>query len=309
MLATLPYFVSYALFQVATLVPFILVMRAVLQEQNWRWVPALLAFPAVFWTLGVGQNAFLTAAMFGGFSLLIDRRPASAGILLGMLCYKPHFGLLAPFALAAGRRWAAFGAALATVAALVGFSVLLFGWGTWQAYLHAFAGSSQVYQSGRIDFAGIETPFGAARLLGFPSAPSYALQLVSAVAMVGLTGLIWQRRMSQPLRCASLLAATLLAVPLALLYDKLLLLVAIGWLLREARANGFLPWEKLVLLLTWPASLVTWVVGAGLHLPLGPVITGAVLALCARRVWGVLSARPQRTAPGQAETQTVGATP
>jgi hypothetical protein len=308
-LAALPYFVSYALFQAATLVPFILVMRAVLRTQDWRFLPALLAFPAVFWTLGVGQNAFLTAALFGGFTLLVDRRPAAAGVLLGLLCYKPHFGLLAPIALAAGGRWRAFGAALATVAALVGLSVLLFGWATWQAYLSAFAGSNRVYESGAIDFAGIETPFGAARLLGFPAGSAYALQLISTLAMAGLTALIWQRRMSQPLRCASLLAATLLAVPLALLYDKLLLLVAIGWLLREAHANGFLPWEKLVLLLTWPASLVTWMVGAGLHVPLGPAISGAVLLLCVRRVWLALSARPAPAAPTQGEAQVFGATP
>jgi hypothetical protein len=284
-LATLPYFVAYALFQAATLVPFVLVMRAILQARDWRWLPGLLAFPAVFWTLGVGQNAFLTAALFGGFTLLIDRRPAAAGALLGMLCYKPHFGLLVPIALAAGRRWTAFAAALASVAALVGLSVLLFGWGTWQAYLHAFAGSGRVYQSGAIDFAGIETPFGAARLLGVPAGAAYAAQLVTALAMVALIALVWQRSPSQSLRCAVLLAATLLAVPLALLYDKLLLLVAIGWLLREASANGFLPWEKLVLLLTWPVSLVTWVIGAGLHVPLGPAISGAVLILCIRRAW------------------------
>ncbi len=233
----------------------------------------------------------------------------SAGMLLGMLCYKPHFGLLAPIALAAGQRWKAFGAAVATLAALVGLSVLLFGWGTWQAYLTAFAGSNNVYNSGRIDFAGIETPFGAARLLGFPAGSAYALQLVAAVAMAGLTALIWQRRMSQPLRCASLLTATLLAVPLALLYDKLLLLVAIGWLVREASAHGFLPWEKLVLLLVWPTSLVTWVVGTGLHLPLGPVISGAVLVLCIRRVWLALSARPQHAAPIHRGGQVVGAAP
>jgi alpha-1,2-mannosyltransferase len=47
-----------------------------------------LAFPAVFWTLGLGQNAFLTATLFGGFTLLLDRRPIAAGILLGLLCYK-----------------------------------------------------------------------------------------------------------------------------------------------------------------------------------------------------------------------------
>jgi hypothetical protein len=308
-LATLPYFVAYALFQLATMIPFILVMRAVLQQHGWRWLPALLAFPAVFWTLGVGQNAFLTAALFGGFTLLLDSRPAGAGIVLGLLCYKPHFGLLAPIALIAGRRWKAFAAALATVAALVAVSVLLFGWGTWQAYLAAFAGSGHVYDSGAIDFAGIETPFGAVRLLGFSSGAAYAVQLGCTLAMAGLVALVWQRSPSQPLRCACLLAATLLAVPLALLYDKLLLLVAIGWLLREARAHGYLPWEKLVLALCYPASLVTWIIGSGLHVPLGPMISFAVLALCVRRVWRATPARQVQAAPDPAAIQAFGATP
>ena len=43
--------------------------------------------------------------------------------------------------------------------------------------------------------------------------------------------------------------STLLAVPLALLYDRLLLLVASAWLIRESREQGFLPWEKTALTL------------------------------------------------------------
>jgi hypothetical protein len=299
-LAMLPYFVSYALFQLATLAPFCLAMRTVLHERDWRWLPPLLAFPAVFWTIGLGQNAFLTAALFGGFTLLIDRRPAGAGILLGLLSYKPHFGLLMPIALAAGRRWTAFYAALATVAALVGISIVLFGWTTWLAYLHAFASSGRIYNSGAINFAGIDTPFGAARLCGFPPVLAYAVQAVSTLTMVGLIALIWRRPMSQPLRCASLLSATLLAVPLALLYDKLILLVAIGWLLREARVHGFLPWEKLVLLLIYPVSLLTLVVGTVWHIPLGPLTSCAVLILSLRRVWRVLPAWREQAAPAPA---------
>ena len=108
------------------------------------WLLPLLAFPAVFWTIGLGQNAFLNAALFGGFTLLLDRRPLSAGMLLGVLCYKPHFGLLAPVAL--HRRPAvagAFAGAAITVAVAGRASVALFGWGTWTAYLTAFSHSDR----------------------------------------------------------------------------------------------------------------------------------------------------------------------
>ena len=145
-LATLPYPLAYAAFEAVTLLLFLLAMRAVLQAGGWRWAIPVLAFPAVFWTIGLGQNAFLTAALFAGFTLLLDRRPVSAGLLLSGLCYKPHFGLLAPVALAAGRQWRAFAAAAAGVAALIGLSAGLLGWDAWLAYFHAFAGSGAVDQ-------------------------------------------------------------------------------------------------------------------------------------------------------------------
>ncbi len=285
LLATMPYMLAFAVFQAVTLGLFVLVMRRLLQEQSAGWLAPLLAFPAVFWTLGLGQNAFLTAALFGAFTLLLDRRPVGAGVLLGMLCYKPHFGLLVPAALLAGRYWVACAAATATVAWLVGASIALFGWQTWHDYIVAFAGSGAVYASGRIDFAGIVSPFGAARLLGFGPWPAYAIQGVSALVMLALVALIWRRPVRQSLRFATLLAATLLAVPLVLLYDKLLALVAIAWLLRDARESGWLPWEKLVLLAIYPAALLAWVIGAAFHLPVGPAVSAAILLLCIRRVW------------------------
>ena len=289
-LASMPYLVAFAVFQAATLGMFILMMRSLLREQGIGWLAPLLAFPAVFWTLGLGQNAFLTAALFGGFTLLVDRRPVAAGILLGGLCYKPHFGLLVPFALLAGRRWLAFAAAAGMVAWLVGVSVVLYGWQTWEAYLTAFAHSDEVYVSGAIDFAGMITPFGAARLLGYASWPAYIVQGSAAVVMVVVIALLWRRPVSQNLRCGALLSATLLAVPLALLYDKLLVLVAIGWLVREAREHGYQPWEKLTLVAIYPVALLSWPVGAAYHIPLGPMVACSVLVLCLRRVWNSLPA-------------------
>jgi hypothetical protein len=283
-LALLPYYVAFYVFEIATLAAFLLVMRRILDEPGWLWIGPVLAFPAIFWTLGLGQNAFLTASLFGGFTLLVDRRPTLGGMLLGLLCYKPHFGLLAPVGLLAGRHWRASFAAAATVAGLVMLSMALFGTETWRAYLTAFAGSDAVYASGRIDYAGIVTPFGAARLLGFNPPASYLVQAFATVCMALLVAMIWRLAPHRGLRAATILSATLLAVPLALLYDKLLLLVAIGWLVRDGRRIGFLPWEKTVLLGAWLGSMTEYAIGATWHLPLGPLISFAVLLLTLRRV-------------------------
>ena len=307
-LGLLPYFVAYAVFQIASLGLLLWVMRAILRESGWSWMLPILAFPAAFWTIGLGQNAFLTAGLFGAFTLMLDRRPLLAGIVLGLLCCKPHFGMLVPVALLAGGYWRCFLGAAVSVIGLVGLSVALFGWETWQAYLQAFSGSGQVYQSGRIDLAGMVTVFGAMRLNGFSAELAYAMQGASALAMAALVALIWRRCPGQPARFAALVAATLLAVPLALLYDQMLLLVAGAWLIRDGRANGFLGWEKIALLVGYPLVLLLWPLGTGWHLPLGPLLSMAVLALGLRRLWPFLLGRSAATrAP---ETRfAIGATP
>jgi hypothetical protein len=59
----------------------------------------------VFVCLAHGHNAFLTAALFGGGLLMLERRPFVAGLLLGCLAYKPQFAAILPLALAAGGYW------------------------------------------------------------------------------------------------------------------------------------------------------------------------------------------------------------
>src|SRR5271155_3082354 len=78
-LALLPYMVAFVLFQAVTLAAWLLVINRILDLRGWSWCLPVLAYPAVFWTLGLGQNAFLTAALLGGVTLSVDRRPILAG--------------------------------------------------------------------------------------------------------------------------------------------------------------------------------------------------------------------------------------
>ena len=79
------------------------------------WLLLALAFPSVLINVGHGQNGFLTAALLGGALVVLDRRPLVAGILLGLLVYKPQYGLMLPIVLAVSGRWRCFAAAAATV--------------------------------------------------------------------------------------------------------------------------------------------------------------------------------------------------
>jgi multidrug transporter EmrE-like cation transporter len=281
-LARLPYLVAYAVFQGFTFTLFAWTLRRIAGIAGWRWWLPVLACPALFWNLGQGQNAFLTCALLGAFTLQLDRRPALAGVLLGALCFKPHLGLLAPVALVAGRRWTAFAAATATVAALVALSVALLGWETWRAYFAAMAGAEDVYAMGRINFAGFASPFGALRLAGIAPPVAYALQAAITLVMVALVAVVW-RRGGGPAASGVLIAATLLAVPLVLLYDQLFAVVAIAWLLRDTAGGTLRTWERLVLVGCYPVTLVAPIVALGAHVPLAVVASLAVMGVCLNR--------------------------
>lgn len=297
LLARLPYLAAFILFQAATLLLYLGVARAIVRESGWAAVLPLLAFPAVFWTMGLGQNAFLTASLFGAATLLIDRRPVLAGLLFGALCYKPHFGLLIPVALAAGRRWSAFGAAALSVALWLALSLGFFGVETWQAFLATAAGSPDTYSSGRIDLSGLVTPFAAALILGGGPTTAYVVQAAATVGGALLVVYVWRGGFSQPLRAATLLACTMAAVPVVLLYDLMIAAVATAWLVRAGKEHGFLPWEKAALAGLFILPLFSRNIGSSLCLPISSLAVVALFVAVIARLRGEIAERAGRDRP------------
>src|SRR5262249_58502072 len=107
----LPYLVAFCVWIGTTLTAYLAAVRAILGSS--RHLVLFAAFAPVFLEIVTGQNAFLTAALIGAATYFLERRPILAGLLFGALCYKPHFGLLIPFALTARGRWPSCGAASA----------------------------------------------------------------------------------------------------------------------------------------------------------------------------------------------------
>jgi alpha-1,2-mannosyltransferase len=282
-LARLPYLVSFMVFEAASLALYLIVTCRILRVTGWTALVPLLAFPAVFWTLGLGQNSFLTAALFGAALLCIDRRPIVAGLLFGALCYKPHFGTLVPMALIAGRHWRTLGAAFCSVAALCALSMIVFGWGTWHDFLAEAALSHANYESGKVSFGGFVTPFGAVLLLGGTASAAYAVQAAATLVASFLVAHVWRSGRPLAIRAATLAAATLVAVPVALIYDLMLAAIAAAWLIRDEGALS--AWEKatvgfLVILTLDPRDVAeAW------HLPVAPFVAFTVLALAVMRAF------------------------
>jgi hypothetical protein len=294
-LARLPYLAAFLVFEMATLALCLMVMREILAERGWSAMVPVMAFPAAFWTLGLGQNSFMTAALFGAGTLWVDRRPILAGLCFGALCYKPHFALLIPVALLAGRHWRALAASVGSAAGLCLSSLIAFGWETWQGFVAAAAGSHATYASGLINFGGLVTPFGGVLLAGGTPNAAYTAQAAATLGAGLLVAFVWRRGLPLPIRAATLAAATLVGVPVALIYDLMLAAVAAAWLVREPAALAGR--ERVVLAALFVLSMIPPSLAGAWHVPAGPIVALALLALIAARALG--------TVIGVARTQTL----
>jgi alpha-1,2-mannosyltransferase len=248
------------------------------------WLLLALAFPAVLINVGHGQNGFLTAALLGAALTMLDRRPLLAGVLIGLLVYKPQYGLMIPIALASGGRWRSFAAAAATVAVLTLVTTLAFGPQVW----HSFLASTQftrtvVLEQGNTGWHKIQSVFSWARMWGAPIPLAYAIQSALIVALGVALVWLWRSAASGPLKAAALCLATILATPYSLDYDMMVLAPAIAFFAADGFARGFGPWEKTALAALWLVPLVARSVAQLSLIPLGAPAMLTMFVLILRR--------------------------
>jgi len=295
-LALLPYLPSFLLFQALTLGLW-LVLGTRVAGGGAAATACLLAVPSVWWVLGLGQNGFLNASLLAGGMLALPVRPVLAGVVFGLLCYKPHLGLMLPVALLAGRYWRSVAAAGVTVALLCGVSLLLHGPETWRAFLAMAQGSGTAIGGGDVLFAAHLDPAGALRFAGLPWPTARVLAVLAGLTAAGLVGALWARGVAYELRCAALAAGTLMVVPFVLFYDLVIASLAAAWLVRLARRTGFLAGEKAVLAVCIVLNLLTAVsvvTRLPVGLPFGALVPPLLLGLVARRALGGPDKRPFR---------------
>ena len=291
-LALLPYGVALAVWQAVTLGLYLLVIRAIISPSprtaekgdHFLWLLLALAYPAVLINVGHGQNGFLTAALFGGALVLLDRRPLAAGILFGLLVYKPQYGVMIPIVLAAGGRWKCFAAATVTVALLTVATTLTFGPSVW----HAFLASTEftrtvVLEQGNTGWHKIQSVFAWARMWGSPIPLAYILQGSVIVALAAALVWLWRSAAAYPLKAAALCLATVLATPYSFDYDMMVLAPAIAFLAVDGIMRGFGPWEKTMLAALWLVPLVARSVAETSLIPLSVPAMLAVFVMVLRR--------------------------
>lgn len=244
------------------------------------------AAPASLACATVGQNGFLTAALMGAVLLQLEARPLLSGLLLGLLTYKPHFGLLFPLALLCGGYGRAF-----TAAAVTTFVILVFSWAaapdSLAAFAHHLGGMSHDFlKDGSAGFNKLQSLYGLLRVMGVSDGGAFAAQGLLFVVMAAFIAWLWRGKQNLALKCAGLCAASLLATPYLFLYDFPVLAIAIAFLWR---ARPFDRVETIALLLSQLA-----IAGfLAMQMPVGILASALVLAVVARRAMPTFRTRLQ----------------
>jgi hypothetical protein len=282
LVASIPYAWGLVVWLVTSFAAYLAAMWAILPRRETLLIAA--AFPAVFINVGHGQNGFLTAALLGGALQLLDRRPWLAGVLIGLLAYKPQFGALIPIALVAGGRWRTIGAATATVSGLFALSLLTLGSGVWQAFADSMTFTQTVVlEQGNTGWEKIQSIFSAVRMWGGSVHFAYAVQFTLAAAVAASLAWLWHGDAAFELKAAALAVGSLLATPYVLDYDLVVLGIAILYFARLGLTQGFRACELSLLAGAWIVPLLTRGIAQTTAVPLALPVLMMFYAFILRR--------------------------
>ncbi len=245
----------------------------------------LLISPAAIINVMCGQNGFLTAALLAAGFLLLDRRPIFSGICLGLLSYKPHFGIVVVPALIALGAWRAIVAATVAALALALASVAAFGLEPWRLFMTVTVPNQTAVLAAFEDGFRLMlvSPYGWFRQLGLPHGFATGLQLLAS--LVTVAAIVWLIRCAKDRDIVLGLVGlgAFIASPYALTYDLPIVALVIARL--AMRDIAWMSGEAWLLGAAWavPMLAIPFVL-AGLPVA-APVLALAFAAVCRRVIF------------------------
>jgi len=255
--------------------------------KRWRSPVTLAALiaPTTAISIVAGQTGFLASALLIGGLRLAGRRPILAGLLLGLLTYKPQIGLLVPVALVSAKLWRCAASACATFLLLFAVTSAAFGPGIWVTWFAAIPGfSSQVAAEGGRILHLMPTVMSTLLQIG---APPTAARLAQGAATIAIMGVVWASFRAGPTRpaAATLLVGTLLATPYAFLYDMPIVATAAFWVIQERHdSGGCFGWGE-ILVLTIAAIAPMTMPAEAARPPVSAISLVLLLGVILRRSW------------------------
>jgi alpha-1,2-mannosyltransferase len=186
------------------------------------------AFPGFFYMIASGQNSALALIAFTtAFFCFRAERPFLAGLALGLLAYKPQFGVMAAAVFLLTLEWRVIAGALTTGAGQLAAGALYYGRTALENY---FKGLTQINQNAVALEPHIERMHSLRAfwrlLLPWPGV-AFVLYGATALVVVVVTVWCWKSKASLQLRYAIFLLGSALVDPHLTDYDLVMLVPAL----------------------------------------------------------------------------------
>jgi hypothetical protein len=170
--------------------------------------------------------------------------------------------------------------AAASVIGLAVVSYIAFGASPWAMFLAHYQ-TDWLAQSDMLWVKSV-TIYPMARLAGLGATSSATLQIMSAVIAACIVLYVWRRQFPIEARAAALTFGTLLTTPRALIYDLVLLLIPVLFLLARVSGQGrYQDWVFLALL--WLSPIAGYFYFDYIHFQTWPVLLWAAMLYSIRR--------------------------
>jgi hypothetical protein len=281
-LSTLPYVVAFMLWQAITLALYGVAIYLIIPRRE--AVMLALAFPVVYTNAFAGQEGLLAAALLAASLALLDRLPIVAGIVFGLLTFRPQLGVVFPIILLLNGRWRTLISAATTTMCLAGVSLWCFGIDAWRSCLaHVSDHAAATLLEGQAvgSWALLQSVFALVRSLGGTAALAWLCQItVSSLTILTLVWL-WRQPVRQNLKAAALALGAPMITPYLYYYDLCILAVPAAFLVADGLKHGFARFERFAIL---AGAIVTVPFVEGMFAPLGPFIMAVMVAVIVVRV-------------------------
>ena len=243
-LGSLPIKIAFAVFMVST---FLLYLIA--SSNRWGWLPFTGLNPAALVNFLAGQSGFLSAGLMLGAARLLTKHPGAAGVLFGLLTYKPQLGLMVPIALLAARQWTCIVSATLTLVFIIVSTSCWFGVEAWVACWKSFGDYGGAMEALSYINAERSTVWAMARDMGAGYNLAVACQLAAALLSTAAVWASWRRfDPCDPYPAIVVLCSgTLLVTPHAFWYDMTMLSGALILYALDREASLRL-WQKRLIL-------------------------------------------------------------
>ncbi len=283
-LAFFPYLAALGIWSVFGFTLYFTALKAIVGKYE-GWLLPVIGFPAIFVNVSHGHNGFLTAALFGWAFMLIEKRPVLSGILIGLLSYKPQFGMLIPLALLVGGYYRTFISAAVTVLFLCAFVTALYGIDIWPAFFESLELTrSIILEQGETGWFKIQSIFSFVMLWTGALSVAYSLQAILAAIVLGVVVVAFWYPNKIEDRASLIIIGSLLVTPYSLDYDLVALAPAIAFLAIRGLCEGFSDYEISVLLLVWFSPLLTRPLMMTTGIPLALIGMLLLFGIIAKRV-------------------------